>query len=1018
MNKVMAELEGSESPSSPSQDIEPSGENGQAGRKRRSSGLVANGTVVNEPQGKRARKANPYFNGFTMDKKTAHAISAPEVSTSGGRGKHKEVIMTPAEVKVKKLPKGFAYVPVVEEEKPPNKLEPASTKRERKKVQHDDYVDDVGKQKRSNGTNSKRTRSSSAAAAAVHTPPPPPTTVSHDIADDEDYVDTVVSKNKKTNKATQSRQAKLAQTLNMLNDQIFSLTSSKDKPDSSLPPESSSPTEPDAEIIEPDEIEPEQQQVPAEQDVVSPQIAEALEDPEVPAASGRRGNSRRRGRGGANSRLRRQPRQSTPVTPSPTIPSPSVTPTTPVTPITPVTPVTPASAPGRAHRAKRPRTATVIAGEVQLSRSLRKCQTVLNEVCKHVDAWPFLQPVDPVKLNIPDYFDIIKNPMDLGTIKTQLASGNYETIDDFALDMRLVFKNAKTYNPAGSDVVVMAQTLEDLFERRFSPIARAREETYDYEAEGKEESNEFEAGDPAVNVEEKLNRLTTQLRQATRKLNQMQAQMSQPPATTPSRLNNKGRPKDDSRPMNFDEKRRLSVSINSLPGEKLGKVVQIINERNPKLAQSPAPDVIEIDIDTLDNATLRHLERYVRSSQTRQRSSSASTTPTSRAAQAELAASGTQERIKDVKRQLDALNKSLGSSGRSRKKGARGTEDELVDIGGDAPFGKNPAGEAGKNGSESDSSSDSESDSSDSESDSDSSDTSSESESESDNEPPKNPNAQTINSQTPTQTVFAPPITTSTSPSTSVSTPTITPVPSAASPVAASTTTPPPSASPPTTPSAPTSAPSITPAPTVAADDKVVFSMDKQAPTPSQDDNGNVPEIKPSTSTKKAPMEISWSTSVLQESPSRTEETVTTSAAPSSIDPMWSQFQNKNILLKQKEKEREELEEQQKREREEREEERKREEEKRRKEVEEAEIRRQKESDAERELKHKALMEQRAKAKEAREKMTGKSMMEQMDVMASFERENRNSLATFPLDTTLPQPPPPPPPSSPPTANP
>ncbi len=44
---------------------------------------------------------------------------------------------------------------------------------------------------------------------------------------------------------------------------------------------------------------------------------------------------------------------------------------------------------------------------------------------KHNQAWPFLTPVDTVKLNIPDYFMIIKRPMDLGTIKKRLDNNYY-----------------------------------------------------------------------------------------------------------------------------------------------------------------------------------------------------------------------------------------------------------------------------------------------------------------------------------------------------------------------------------------------------------------------------------------------------------------------------------------------------------------------------------------------------------------------------------------------------------------
>jgi hypothetical protein len=44
---------------------------------------------------------------------------------------------------------------------------------------------------------------------------------------------------------------------------------------------------------------------------------------------------------------------------------------------------------------------------------------VLRKLIRRKSSWPFLEPVDPVALNIPDYPDVIKNPMDLFTIKVR-----------------------------------------------------------------------------------------------------------------------------------------------------------------------------------------------------------------------------------------------------------------------------------------------------------------------------------------------------------------------------------------------------------------------------------------------------------------------------------------------------------------------------------------------------------------------------------------------------------------------
>lgn len=103
---------------------------------------------------------------------------------------------------------------------------------------------------------------------------------------------------------------------------------------------------------------------------------------------------------------------------------------------------------------------------------LKKCSNLLKKLMSHPHAWVFKEPVDVVKLNIPDYFTVIKHPMDLGTIKEKLASGEYSSPVDFAADVRLTFSNAMTYNPPGNNVHVMAETMSCLFELKWKDIEK------------------------------------------------------------------------------------------------------------------------------------------------------------------------------------------------------------------------------------------------------------------------------------------------------------------------------------------------------------------------------------------------------------------------------------------------------------------------------------------------------------------------------------------------------------------
>ena len=60
--------------------------------------------------------------------------------------------------------------------------------------------------------------------------------------------------------------------------------------------------------------------------------------------------------------------------------------------------------------------------------------------------------MDPVKLGIPDYFDVVKRPMDLGTIRKRLKSGEIRSKDQFVESVRLVFDNAILYNKPYDEV--------------------------------------------------------------------------------------------------------------------------------------------------------------------------------------------------------------------------------------------------------------------------------------------------------------------------------------------------------------------------------------------------------------------------------------------------------------------------------------------------------------------------------------------------------------------------------------
>ncbi|CAJ1784480.1 unnamed protein product [Sphenostylis stenocarpa] len=103
---------------------------------------------------------------------------------------------------------------------------------------------------------------------------------------------------------------------------------------------------------------------------------------------------------------------------------------------------------------------------------MRDCESLLKKLMTHQYGWVFNTPVDVVKLNLPDYFSIIKRPMDLGSVKSKIVAGAYSGPLEFADDVRLTFSNAMTYNPPGNDFHLMADTLSKFFELRWKTIEK------------------------------------------------------------------------------------------------------------------------------------------------------------------------------------------------------------------------------------------------------------------------------------------------------------------------------------------------------------------------------------------------------------------------------------------------------------------------------------------------------------------------------------------------------------------
>ncbi|NXD78229.1 BRDT protein, partial [Halcyon senegalensis] len=311
--------------------------------------------------------------------------------------------------------------------------------------------------------------------------------------------------------------------------------------------------------------------------------------------------------------------------------------------------------------------------EIQLSEQLKHCNEILKEMFskKHAAyAWPFIKPVDVASFSLGENQEVTKYPTDLGTIKKKMDSLEYSDIQEFATDVRLMFMSCYKQNSPDHEIVSMARKLQDVFETHFAkiphePVAsvplpeptREMTEAYSSESSNDDSSEENSSEDSEhkrtayfAKLQEQLKAVHQQLRALTRaylpelrkkkgkakreksknkektKIKSLiQKKKNQKHKKSKKKLSlniqskktmqqvllaHKSEDEDGAKPMNYDEKRQLSLDINKLPGDKLGKVVHIIQSREPSMRNSN-PDEIEIDFETLKVSTLRELQKYV-----------------------------------------------------------------------------------------------------------------------------------------------------------------------------------------------------------------------------------------------------------------------------------------------------------------------------------------------------------------------------------------------------------------------
>ncbi|KRT79741.1 PHD finger motif containing protein [Oryctes borbonicus] len=99
---------------------------------------------------------------------------------------------------------------------------------------------------------------------------------------------------------------------------------------------------------------------------------------------------------------------------------------------------------------------------------------LIKQIQAHKSAWPFMEPVDPTEA--PDYYKVIKEPMDLQKIEEKINTQTYKKLSEFIGDMTKIFDNCRYYNPKESQFFKCAESLEAYFVNKIKCL---REKLYE-----------------------------------------------------------------------------------------------------------------------------------------------------------------------------------------------------------------------------------------------------------------------------------------------------------------------------------------------------------------------------------------------------------------------------------------------------------------------------------------------------------------------------------------------------------
>mmetsp|Transcript_22966 Transcript_22966/g.35470 ORF Transcript_22966/g.35470 Transcript_22966/m.35470 type:complete len:268 (-) Transcript_22966:283-1086(-) len=223
------------------------------------------------------------------------------------------------------------------------------------------------------------------------------------------------------------------------------------------------------------------------------------------------------------------------------------------------------------------------------------------------DAEPFREEVNWKMLGLFDYPQIIKKPMDLGTVKKKMAAKKYKTIHLCAQDVRLVWNNCMTYNADGSEFYVLAQELSKKWEDKYQKL------TKDWQVSPKStaaavtkppSTPSSKGGANGSGPSSSSSLPQSQKSQQQQSSQQLQSQQQQ-------------QQQSQQQVVSLEEKKTFARNLYKISKEELGKILVELDAKSPSaLVKNHAEDEVEINVDNIKPDVFYEIVKYVESCMT------------------------------------------------------------------------------------------------------------------------------------------------------------------------------------------------------------------------------------------------------------------------------------------------------------------------------------------------------------------------------------------------------------------